>query len=221
MNSGCSIESLISVAAPYGSGNIPSPPTTLATYLIAMPTHDNIVPYEMFWDSSTSRSYPSCECTLDGNSCTNVEYFHLHGERLAGAIAKLRGYSGDIWGNAPAPSGHLNLINKDQAKCNEILDWCYSIRTWPDPNPYNEGWSCDNLVSDETDVIDYEVTSGGKVQLWRMNYHNHDYPNKRRSQAIGTGPTEFFMQLRIFFNNNRGRDKYPGYVIVISLFHQK
>mmetsp|Transcript_18961 Transcript_18961/g.28092 ORF Transcript_18961/g.28092 Transcript_18961/m.28092 type:complete len:1368 (+) Transcript_18961:371-4474(+) len=210
MSTGCSIESLISAASSYGSGNVVAPPTTKAAYLLAHGTHDDIVAYDNVWDATTGTAVPSCECTLfPGQSCFNQSYLQLQGERLAGAIAALRGYIGDIWGSSPAPSYRMNLINDDTANCNAIINKCFS--PIESPNPFNTGFSCDSVDASETEVIEYPIpnnSDSGPVTVWRINLHNHDYPNKRRSS--GYGPTEFFFQLKKFFNNNRGRQTYPG-----------
>lgn len=209
MSTGCSIESLISAASSYGSGNVLAPPTTKAAYLLAHGTHDDIVSYDNVWDATTGTAVPSCECVLfPGQSCFNKNYLQLQGERLASSIAALRGYTGDIWGASPTPSYRMNLINEDITKCNEILDKCFS--PIESPNPFNAGYSCDSLDAFETEVIEYSIpnsSDAGPVTVWRMNLHNHDYPNKRRSPY---GQTEFFFQLKKFFNNNRGRQTYPG-----------
>ncbi len=208
MNTRCSIEKLISAAAPYAAGYVSSPPTTKAAYLVAFGTHDEIVPYQDKWDYTTNTNIPSCQCSkINTAGCTGLNYIMLQGEQLAGSIATLRGYTGDIWGDAPTPSFQLDLINEDVNKCNKVLNECFSILE--SPNPWNAGISCDNLPIMETDVINYPISedsNAGPVTLWRMNIHNHDYPNKRRPN----GPTEFFIQLRKFFNDNRGRQRYTG-----------
>ena len=107
MNTRCSIEKLISAAAPYAGGLVQSPPTTKAAYLI---THDTTLPYEDKWDPITNKNVPSCEC-LSHTCCTNRPYTLLEGEQLVGGIATWRGYTGDIWNGAPSPSSQLDLIN--------------------------------------------------------------------------------------------------------------
>ena len=209
MNTRCSIEKLISAAAPYAAGRVQSPPTTKAAYLITHGTHDEIVPYQDKWNPVTNTNVPSCECTkIAVNGCTNNNYVLLEGEQLAGGIATWRGYTGDIWNETPSPSYQLDLINEDVNKCNRVLSECISIVE--SPNPWNAGLSCDNIPTMETDVIQYPISSdsdAGPVTLWRINQHNHDYPDKRRSPW---GATEYFMQLRKFFYDNRGRRVYPG-----------
>ena len=207
MNTHCSIESLISAASTYGSGFVEAPPTTKAAYLITHGTHDNIVPYDMLWTESGTK--PSCECVpvsqIDPpTTCTNTNYLTLFGERLAGAIATLRGYTGDVWGPSLTRTSQMDLMERNVGYCNNILNACAEQR----PNP--PSYSCDTLEEMETDVIEYPIPSNsdfGPVVVWRINQHNHDYPNKRRG---AWGPTEFFLQLRIFFNNNRGRATYLG-----------
>ena len=209
MSTACKIEPLISVASSYGSGNVFSPPTTKAAYLLVHGTHDNIVAYDTIWNPVTKLAVPSCECTeLSTTSCFKNAFLFLMGERLAKSIAILRGYTGDIWGPSPEPSKQFDFIVKNDAKCNTILNGC--ISPIADPNPFNEGYSCDNNEDMETDVIEYPVSSdsnAGPVTVWRINMHNHDYPDRRRSRY---GPTEFFFELKKFFNDNRGRQTYPG-----------
>merc|ERR1712012_527814 len=40
------------------------------------------------------------------------------------------------------------------------------------------------------------------------NLQSHDYPDKKRTSVWGT--TEFFFELRKYFNDNRGRASYLG-----------
>lgn len=207
MNTGCSIESLISAVAVYGAGNVENPPTTKASYLIAHGTHDNIVPYEFMWDHSSNTSYPSCECTVVFDTCTNLPYIQLQGERLGGAIASLRGYTGDIWNSDLSPVGQMDLNYCCQRRCDNNVKDCNSVLA--QPNPFNEDYSCED-PSFNTDVIEFPVEDGGPVVIWRMNLYDHDYPNKRLWQEIGIGPTNFFLQMRTFFNSNRGRYVYSG-----------
>lgn len=210
MNTRCSIEKLISAAAPYGAGAVTRTPTTKAAYLVVHGTHDEIVPYERKWDYTTGTTIPSCQCVkLTTTGCTGENYYLLESEALAGSIAKLRGYTGEIFGTAPAPSFYLDLVEENLSRCNSIVDECISILETP--NPWNEGFSCDSLGVMETDVINYPISNNanaGPVTLWRINLNNHDYPNRRRSNSWG--PSEFFMQLRKFFNENRGRQIYQG-----------
>ena len=210
MNTRCSIEKLISAAAPYGAGVVINPPTTKAAYLITHGTHDDVVPYQRTWNYDSGYDIPSCACqeSFAADRCTGQTYYLLETEVLAGSIAKMRGYNGDIFGAIPAPTSTLDLITEDEPRCNTIMNSCISFLE--SPNPWNAGFSCDNVGVMETDVIEFPVSSesnAGPVTLWRINLNNHDYPNKRRQ---GYGPTEFFMQLRKFFNDNRGRRKYPG-----------
>ncbi len=99
----------------------------------------------------------------------------------------------------------MNLMNRDLTSCNNILNACVDQR----PNPPT--YSCNDLEEMETDVIEYPIPSNsdfGPVEVWRINMHNHDYPNKRRNASWG--PSELFFQLKIFFNNNKGRATYLG-----------
>ena len=58
-------------------------------------------------------------------------------------------------------------------------------------------------------MLEYPVASDkdGRVQVWRMNTWNHDYPQRR---AEPWGVTVFFQELRKFFYENRGLKTYNG-----------
>jgi len=217
MNTGCSIESLISAASSYGSGMTEAPPTTKAAYLIAQGTHDDWVSYDLKKEAPDGITIPSCECTNSG--CNGLiyyrmDYFFLQGPRLAGAIARLRGYTGDIWGSLPNPSEHLDLINDNPSRCADRKNACISLHETP--NPFNADYDCDDIAfsgSLETDVIEYPIpasSDAGPVTFMKINLHNHDYPDVRRDGDGWWGPTEFFFQLKKFFYENRGRQSYSG-----------
>ena len=95
--------------------------------------------------------------------CSNENYVTLFGERLAAAIAKLRGYDGDVWGTSLPTTSRMDLMVKDVTRCNNVLSSCDDKR----PNPPQ--YSCDNLVEMETDVIEYPIPSdsnSGPVVVW-------------------------------------------------------
>ena len=99
----------------------------------------------------------------------------------------------------------MNLVDIDSGKCQENINACISPLAYP--NPFNDNYSCSDLQEEETDVFELPTDDdSGPVVLWRIKYHNHDYPNRRRSSW---GPTEFFYQLKIFFYANRGRYSRP------------
>lgn len=228
MNTGCAIESYISAGSSYGSGNVPFPPTSKAAYLIAHGTHDRVVPYDAVWDG-TGQQVRSCDCTAPGftteGGCIGTgtdPYLHLYGERLAGAIAQLRGWTGEYWGNGEAfgeslPSissllpvvASLDLITEDASRCDEVYNDCVVVSAGT-LSPFNEHFDCGKLGTDETDVIDFPIpaeSDAGPVQVWKINIQNHDYPNKRRGNWLAG--TEFFFELRKFFYRNIGRQTYP------------
>jgi len=210
MFAGCKVEPLISAAATY-AGTIPAVPTTKAAMLIVHGTHDNIVPFREDWINDDGS--PSCECNgLDDlPSCFNDnKEINLSGETYAAGLAIRRGYAGDIFKDYPASSGKLNLVPE---LCLNIFDPCSTCKARYDscinpnvsPNPFNEAFDCANLEVEETEVIEFPITeNAGPVTLWKVNYLNHDYPLNRKMLF---GATEFYFQLRIYFNNNRGR--YP------------
>lgn len=204
MHTHCGIESKIASACSYGSGNVFAPPTTKASYLIVHGTHDGVVIYQNLWDYKINKAVLSC-CDYEWDGvCVNPDYYHLYAEGLGAAIATLRGYQGDIIGGRhPEPSSTLGLVDDTLEKCNGRINKCTSPIV--NPNPWNTGFSCPATDGAETDILDYPVdtvSGAGPVQVWRINTWNHDYPNRRLSSY---GPTEFFMQLRRFFNTNRGR----------------
>jgi len=99
----------------------------------------------------------------------------------------------------------LNLVDIDAGKCQQNIDNC--ISPGAPNNPFNDDYSCSNLPEEETDVYELPTNDdSGPVVLWKINFHNHDYPNRRRSSW---GPTEFFFQLKKFFYANRGRRSTP------------
>eukprot|EP00592_Proboscia_alata_P016555 CAMPEP_0194396696 /NCGR_PEP_ID=MMETSP0174-20130528/125135_1 /TAXON_ID=216777 /ORGANISM="Proboscia alata, Strain PI-D3" /LENGTH=998 /DNA_ID=CAMNT_0039192795 /DNA_START=386 /DNA_END=3382 /DNA_ORIENTATION=- len=205
MNTECVVEQLVAGVATYGSGNVLDPPTTKAAYLIVMSTHDNIVAYKYAWVND--KAYPSCDCNTNlgdqGGCLQGLEYYTLQGEELATSIANLRGFSGNLFDAHPTPSYTLNLIKKSNSVCQNVVNSCIS------PYVVDTGYTCANLPVDETQVIEYGITdnSAGPVVLWKIMLHNHDYPNKRR---VSFGPTEFFFQLKLFFNANRGIKTFSG-----------
>uniref|UniRef100_A0A7S1C1U9 Bulb-type lectin domain-containing protein n=1 Tax=Corethron hystrix TaxID=216773 RepID=A0A7S1C1U9_9STRA len=216
MRTHCGIESKVAVASSYGSGNVPAPPTTRATYLLVHGTQDGVVTYQNLWGdhpnepgrktqiiSCCDQAWPNCDPTLLPG------YYHLYAEGLAAAVATNRGYQGDvIGGKHPAPSGTLTLVDDNAEYCARRLRECaspYGIY----PNPWNAGYTCPADPEGETDVLEYPVTvpGAGRVQVWRINTWNHDYPNRR---AAPWGVTVFFLEMRRFFNANRGRNFYTG-----------
>jgi hypothetical protein len=187
-----------------------SPPTTTAAFLIPHGTHDNVVQFQENWIDGIAT--PSCECNgLSGgqSSCFyDGNWISMVGPTLASGIAKLRGYDGDAFGAdiEALPASHLNLVDMDPAKCQDNINKCISPFAYP--NPWNDNYPCSDLQEDETDVYVLPTSDerSGPVVLWKINNHNHDYPNRRRSDY---GPTEFFFQLKKFFYANRGRNSKP------------
>mmetsp|Transcript_13525 Transcript_13525/g.28712 ORF Transcript_13525/g.28712 Transcript_13525/m.28712 type:complete len:802 (+) Transcript_13525:183-2588(+) len=207
MDTRCPIEKLIAAAAPYGGGHMESPPTTKAAFLLAHGTHDNVVFYGEGWNEVTGTAVPTCART-DAGFFNNFQEFQntwvqLFGEAITAGVAKYRGYTGDVYGPLPAKSGSIDLIDEagrwNDKTCEAVKADCV-IQNYA-PSPFNDNFDCATLPAEETDIIDYPVSAGSKpVQLLKINIHNHDYPNRRRNG----GPTEFFLYLRKFFNQNRG-----------------
>jgi hypothetical protein len=207
MDTSCPIERLVSGAAPYAGGFVSSPPTTKAAFLIAHGTHDNVVQYGEGW-SESGTAVPTCGINDPGffNGFQEFQdtWIDLFGESIVAGVARYRGYEGEIFGPPPAPSGSIDLIDETTRRngktCEAVLADC--VDQYGRPSPFNAGFSCASLPDAETDVIDYPVNPGSKpVRLLRINIHNHDYPNRRRSRG---GPSEFFFTIRKFFNDYRG-----------------
>jgi hypothetical protein len=120
--------------------------------------------------------------------------------------------TGDTWGEDidELPVSRLNLVDFDGGRCQANVAAC--VNPYTDPNPFNADFPCDSLQEEETDVFELPTSDdSGPVVLWRINYHNHDYPNKRRTTY---GPTEFFFELKKFFYSNRGRYSRPTHSTV-------
>ena len=155
------VEPLVASVATYASGNVVTPPTTKAAYLIVMATHDKKVVYKNVWKEN--RSYPSCNCPNSG--CSGSSKYVLQGEQLATAIAKLRGYDGSLFGKQPAVSSKLDLISENPGECQTLFDACIS------PYKVDTGYSCTTVPIKETDVLEYPIddnSNSGVVTLWRM-----------------------------------------------------
>jgi len=202
MFTGCKVEPLIAAVAPYaGGGKVV--PTTKAAYLIPHGTHDNIVPFREDWTGE--QAVPSCECNgLNGQpSCFDDDNkLRLYGMTLAAGIAQLRGYEGDIFTSYPTITSTFHFVQ--DSKCKDKYNACINPKA--SPNPWNANFDCNSLPTKETDSIVFPITdNAGPVVIWKMNLHNHNYPDVQR---MGTyGPTEFFFQIRKFFYANRRR--YP------------
>lgn len=94
MRIGCPIEPMVASVASYGSGNVGTPPSTRAPYLIVHSTHDNIVVYG--YDAGRK---PTCQCdggyslgsgdvTFSTGDC--IDRMELNGEMLAATIVNAR-----------------------------------------------------------------------------------------------------------------------------------
>ena len=112
----------------------------------------------------------------------------------------------------------MNLVDIDPGRCQANLDSCINPLSYPN-NPFNDDYDCADLPEEETEVFVFPTTEeSGPVVLWKINYHNHDYPNKRRSSRYG--PTEFFFGLKTFFDENRGRYG-RGYRVTETTTHDR
>ena len=68
-------------------------------------------------------------------------------------MAKFRGYTGSIFDSPPTVSRTMALTDHDLETCNTMKNSCVSYIE--DENPFNEGFSCETLGSEETDVLEF------------------------------------------------------------------